>query len=96
MTHQLLIDFEDPDDVRSGRIKFSFDYSPVEELDDREQIAANRAIRLLGGGVITINESRDIVGYGKSDSPDADTLGIARDEIRNEILPQADPAQTTP
>jgi len=95
MTHQLLIDFEDPDDVRSGRIKFTFDYSPVEELDDREQIAANRAIRLLGGGVITINESRDIVGYGKSDSPDADSLGIARDEIRNEILPQADPAQTT-
>jgi HK97 family phage portal protein len=88
MTWQLLVDFEDEEDVRSGRVKFSFDYSPVEELDDREQIAANRAIRLYSGGVLTLNESRDIVGYGKSDSPDADLVGVARDKVRSEMLPQ--------
>jgi HK97 family phage portal protein len=88
MTWQLLTEFEDEEDVRTGRIKFSFDYSPVEELDDREQIAANRAIRLYGGGVLTLNESRDIVGYGRSDSPDADTVGVERDKIRSEVLPE--------
>ena len=89
LTHQLLVDFEDPSDVRNGRIKFSFDYSPVEELDDREQIAANRAIRLYGGGVLSLNESRDIVGYGKSDSPDAGSVGVQRDKIRAEVNPAA-------
>lgn len=88
MTHQLLVDFEDPEDVRAGRIKFSFDYSPVEELDDREQISANRAIRLFTGGVTTLNESRDIIGKGKSDSPDADLVGIDRDKLRAEMMPQ--------
>jgi len=92
MTWQLLMDFEDEDDVRSGRIKFSFDYSPVEELDDREQIAANRAIRLYSGGVCSLNESRDIVGYGRSDSPDADLVGVERDKVRAEMLPQPAPA----
>ena len=91
LTHQLLVDFEDPDEVRNGRIRFSFDYSPVEELDDREQIAANRAIRLYGGGVLSLNESRDIVGYGKSDSPDADSVGVARDKIRSEVMPIVNP-----
>jgi HK97 family phage portal protein len=89
MSHQLLVDFEDPQDVRSGRVKFSFDYSPVEELDDREQIAANRAIRLYSGGVLSLNESRDIVGYGRSDSPDAESVGVERDKIRLEILPDS-------
>lgn len=84
LTHQLLVEFEDEDDVRNGRIKFSWDYSPVEELDDREQIAANRAIRLFAGGITTLNESRDIVGYGPSDAKDADTLGLDRETIRME------------
>lgn len=91
MTHQLLAEFEDEEDVRSGRIKLSWDYSPVEELDDREQIAANRAIRLYSGGVLSLNESRDIVGYGKSSSPDADLVGVERDKVRLEVLPQPAP-----
>ena len=84
LSHQLLIDFEDFDAVRAGRIKFSWDYAPVEELDDREQIAANRALRLYQGGVTTLNESRDIVGYGPSSSPDAGLLGIDKDKARLE------------
>ena len=82
MTQQLLIDFEDPEEVRAGKIKFSWDYSPVEELDDREQVAANRAIRLFQAGVSTLNESRDIVGYGPNGSPDANLLGIEKDKAR--------------
>lgn len=82
LTHQLLVDFEDPEDIKNGRIKFSWDYSPVEELDDREQVAANRAIRLYGAGVTTLNESRDIVGYGPASTEDADMLGIERDKAR--------------
>ena len=92
LTWQLLVDFESEEDVRSGRVRFAWDYSPVEELDDREQIAANRAIRLYSGGVLSLNESRDIVGYGRSDSPDADIVGVQRDKVRAEILPQAGPA----
>lgn len=82
MSQQLLIDFEDPAEVRTGKIKFSWDYSPVEELDDREQIAANRALRLYQGNVLTLNESRDIVGYAPVSAPDADLLGIDRDKAR--------------
>lgn len=82
LTHQLLIDFEDADEIRLGKIKFSWDYSPVEELDDREQISANRSIRLFAAGVTTLNESRDIVGYGPIETPDADLLGIDRDKAR--------------
>lgn len=82
LTHQLLVDFEDPEDIANGRIKFSWDYSPVEELDDREQVAANRAIRLFAAGVTTLDESRDIVGYGPAQTPDANLLGIDRDKAR--------------
>lgn len=82
LTHQLLVDFEDPDEVAAGRIRFAWDYSPVEELDDREQVAANRAIRLKAAGVISLNESRDVVGYGPAETPDADLLGIALDKAR--------------
>lgn len=82
LTHQLLVDYEDPEDIASGKIRFSWDYSPVEELDDREQVAANRAIRLFAGGVTTLDESRDIVGYGPAETPDAKLLGIDRDKAR--------------
>lgn len=84
LSRQLLVDFEDPEEVRSGRIKFAFDYSPVEELDDREQVAANRALRLYQAGAITLNEARDIVGYGPASTPDADLVGMSKDLARVE------------
>lgn len=85
LSRQLLVDFEDPDDVHRGRVKFSFDYSPVEELDDREQVAANRSLRLYQAGAISLNEARDIVGYGPASTPEADLVGIAKDLARVEL-----------
>lgn len=82
MTHQLLTHWEDEDDILDGKIKFSWDYSPVEELDEREQIAANKALRLYQGGTHTLNECRDMTGYGPASTPDADLLGIERDKAR--------------
>ena len=84
LSRQLLVDFEDFDDVRRGRVKFSFDYSPVEELDDREQVAANRSLRLYQAGAISLNEARDIVGYGPASTPEADMVGISKDLARVE------------
>lgn len=78
LTQQLLPDFEDPDRVRRGEIKVTWDWSQVAELEDREQILANRAIRSYQAGVLTLNESRDICGYQPSSSPDADALGLER------------------
>lgn len=82
MTHQLLVHYEDEEDILDGKIRFAWDYSPVEELDEREQIAANRAIRLYAAGTHTMNECRDITGYPPVQTPDADLLGIDRDKAR--------------
>lgn len=84
MTHQLLIHFEDEDDILDGKVRFAWDYSPVQELDEREQVAANRAIRLYAAGTHTLNECRDMTGYPKAETPDADLIGIARDKARIE------------
>lgn len=82
MTHQLLIHYEDREDILDGKIRFAWDYSPVQELDEREQVAANKALRLYQGGTHTLNECRDMTGYPKATTPDADLLGIARDKAR--------------
>jgi len=82
LTHQLLVDFEDPDRVRRGDIKVTWDWSQVSELEDREQIIANKAIRLYQAGTHTLNESREMTGYGPSGSPDADMVGLERTTLQ--------------
>lgn len=78
LTAQLLPDFEDAAAVRRGELKVTWDWSGVAELEDREQIIANRAIRTYQAGVTTLNEARDLCGYGKSTSADADLVGVDR------------------
>ena len=82
LTHQLLVDFEDPERVKHGELKVTLDWSQVSELEDREQVIANRAIRLYQAGTHTLNESREMTGYGPSGSPDADMVGLERTKLQ--------------
>lgn len=86
LTRQLLPDFND-----NRQYRVEWDYSKVAVLQEDVNAIWDRALKARQANVITVNETRAVMGYKETDDPTDDELGEPAPPPQNEP-PIPDPA----
>lgn len=76
-TWGLLTEYEEESDIRSERIRLSYDMSTVAALQEDMDAIGNRARQNFASGLISQNEARSVIGYTALTGGDAIFAGRA-------------------
>lgn len=78
LTHSLLW-AEYPDAAKAG-LYFEHDLDEIPAMREDSDARANRAVILLQGGIVSINEARELTGYDSVDDPKADAVLMVQED----------------